>query len=83
MVSEDAFMKTVLVAGGAGFIGSHLIDSLLNQGNTVICADKLVMGDKNITHLHGNSRFKFYEVELTDRFKLNQIFEENKISANT
>ena len=43
-------MQNILVAGGAGFIGSHLIDGLLNQGNFVICADKLIMGDKNIEH---------------------------------
>ena len=34
----------ILVAGGAGFIGSHLIDSLLSDGHIVVCADKLIMG---------------------------------------
>ena len=48
----------ILVAGGAGFIGSHLIDSLLSEGNKVICADKLIMGDKNIDHLKNKNGFK-------------------------
>ena len=64
----------ILVAGGAGFIGSHLIDSLLAEGHKVICADKLIMGDKNIEHLRGREDFKFYEVELADQDKVDQIF---------
>lgn len=71
----------ILVAGGAGFIGSHLIDNLLAEGNTVICADKLIMGDKNIQHLKGRDDFKFYGVELADQEKVDQIFSENKIDV--
>lgn len=37
----------IFVAGGAGFIGSHLCDALLKKGNTVIVADKLVMGKQS------------------------------------
>ena len=69
----------ILVAGGAGFIGSHLMDSLLAEGNNVICADKLIMGDKNIQHLLGRTDFKFYNVELADQNNVDQIFEDNKI----
>ena len=54
----------ILVAGGAGFIGSHLCDALLEKGNRVIVADKLIMGKQNIEHLMENERFKFYEMEL-------------------
>lgn len=50
----------ILVAGGAGFIGSHLCDALLEKGNRVIVADKLIMGKQNIEHLMENERFKFY-----------------------
>ena len=71
----------ILVAGGAGFIGSHLMDSLLAGGNTVVCADKLIMGDKNIQHLKGREDCKFYEVELADQDKVDQIFAENKIDV--
>ena len=71
----------ILVAGGAGFIGSHLIDSLLANGHTVVCADKLIMGKQNIAHLEGNPDFKFYDYELADQELVDRIFAENKIDA--
>lgn len=71
----------ILVAGGAGFIGSHLIDSLIGEGHSIICADKLVMGDNNIKHLKDNSAFKFYETDLAIQDNVNRIFSENKIDA--
>ena len=71
----------ILVAGGAGFIGSHLVDSLLAQGNTVICADKLIMSDKNIKHLLEKENFKFYNVELADQYEVDKIFAENSIDT--
>lgn len=71
----------ILVAGGAGFIGSHLIDSLLAEGHSVVCADKLIMGKQNIAHLEGNPNFKFYEYELADQSLVDQIFAENKIDV--
>lgn len=71
----------ILVAGGAGFIGSHLIDSLLAEGYRVICADKLIMGKQNIEHLKDNENFKFYEVELADQKKVDQILVENAIDV--
>ncbi len=71
----------ILVAGGAGFIGSHLIDSLLHEGHRIICADKLIMGKQNIEHLNGNENFKFYETELADQQKVEQIFTENAIDV--
>ena len=71
----------ILVAGGAGFIGSHLIDSLLANGHTVVCADKLIMGKQNISHLEGNPGFKFYDYELADQELVDRIFAENKIDA--
>jgi UDP-glucuronate decarboxylase len=58
--------KRVLVTGGAGFIGSHLIDRLLDQGHEVICADNLFTGTKrNIDHLHGHPRFEFLRHDVT------------------
>ena len=71
----------ILVAGGAGFIGSHLIDSLLAKGHTVVCADNLTMGKKNIEHLEENPSFKFYDYELADQNLVDRIFDENKIDA--
>lgn len=52
--------KRILVTGGAGFLGSHLIDKLLSQGHEVICVDNLFTGTKrNIDHLHNHPRFEF------------------------
>ena len=71
----------ILVAGGAGFIGSHLIDSLLAERHKVICVDKLIMGDNNIDHLRGREDFKFYNVELADQDKVDQIFANENIDV--
>ena len=58
--------KRILVTGGAGFLGSHLIDRLLAQGHEVICADNLFTGTKrNIEHLHGHPRFEFIRHDVT------------------
>lgn len=69
----------ILVAGGAGFIGSHLIDSLLRAEHYVVCADKLIMGEKNINHLLDNPKFKFVNIELTEQNKVDELFKEEKI----
>lgn len=71
----------ILVAGGAGFIGSHLMDSLLAEGHKVICADKLIMGKQNIEHLEGRDKFKFYKVELADQEKVDEIFSTEHIDV--
>jgi UDP-glucuronate decarboxylase len=56
----------VLVAGGAGFLGSHLCESLLNKGHSVICLDNLYTGSKeNILHLLGNPQFEFLRHDVT------------------
>lgn len=70
-----------LVAGGAGFIGSHLIDSLLAAGHRVICADKLIMGDRNIAHLFVNKNFKFINIELADQNKVDEILENERVDV--
>lgn len=55
-----------LVTGGAGFIGSHLCDSLLASGHEVICLDNLFTGDKrNIDHLLDHPRFEFLRHDVT------------------
>jgi UDP-glucuronate decarboxylase len=52
--------KRILVTGGAGFLGSHLIDRLLADGHEVLCADNLFTGTKrNVDHLHNHPRFEF------------------------
>lgn len=58
--------KRVMVTGGAGFLGSHLIDRLLEHGDEVLCVDNLFTGSKkNIDHLHNHPRFEFLRHDVT------------------
>jgi UDP-glucuronate decarboxylase len=58
--------KRILVTGGAGFLGSHLIDRLLDQGHEVLCIDNLFTGTKrNIEHLHAHPCFEFIRHDAT------------------
>lgn len=57
----------ILVTGGAGFIGSHLCEFLLNKGHEVICMDNLVTGNAdNIAHLFGMEGFEFIRYDVTN-----------------
>lgn len=59
--------KRILVTGGAGFLGSHLCDRLLKDGNEVICIDNYFTGQKtNIAHLIGNSNFELIRHDITN-----------------
>ena len=58
--------KRILITGGAGFLGSHLCERLLNEGNEVICLDNFFTGDKNnILHLVSNPRFEVMRHDVT------------------
>ena len=60
-------MKKFLIAGGAGFIGSHLSEKLLNRGDSVICVDNYITGSKeNISHLLDNPNFTLVEQDIVD-----------------
>lgn len=62
-------MKKILVTGGAGFIGSHLCERLLNEGNEVICLDNYFTGSKqNIVHLMDNPYFELIRHDITMPF---------------
>ncbi len=62
-------MKQILVTGGAGFVGSHLCERLLNDGNKVICLDNFYTGDReNIDHLAGDPHFEMVEHDVTEPF---------------
>ena len=57
----------VLITGGAGFIGSHLVDKFLGEGHEVIAMDNLLTGDvTNIAHLSGRDEFRFIKQDVTN-----------------
>jgi UDP-glucuronate decarboxylase len=67
----------ILITGGAGFLGSHLCERLLNEGNEVICLDNFYTGRKqNIAHLLENPYFELVRHDVTDPFKfeVDQIY---------
>ena len=58
-------MTTVLVTGGAGFLGSHLCDRLIARGDDVICVDNFFTGTKaNIRHLLGHPQFELIRHDI-------------------
>ncbi len=70
-------MKRILITGGAGFIGSHLCERLLNEGNEVICLDNFFTGSKeNIRHLLDNNRFELVRHDVTKEYyaEVDQIY---------
>jgi UDP-glucuronate decarboxylase len=67
----------VLVTGGAGFLGSHLIDKLIERGDDIICVDNLFTGTKkNIHHLRNHPQFEFIRHDVTDplNIQVDQIY---------
>lgn len=61
----------VLITGGAGFLGSHLADKLVDRGDDVICLDNLFTGSKrNIAHLRNAPNFEFVRHDVIDPFKV-------------
>lgn len=69
--------KRILVTGGAGFLGSHLCEKLLNNGNKVICVDNFSTGAKeNIFHLFDNQSFEFLQYDIISplNIEVNEIY---------
>ena len=64
----------ILVTGGAGFIGSHMVDSLINLGHQVIVVDNLYSGKRE----NVNSKANFYHIDITHLAELERIFEEER-----
>lgn len=72
--------KKVLITGGAGFIGSHLSEKLLNLNYQIVCLDNLITGQKkNIAHLLKNPNFKFIEADVANKktYQLLNIKDQN------
>ena len=77
--------KTVLVTGGAGFIGSHLCEALVEKGHNVVCIDNFndyyspYIKENNIEKLSVNNNFTLYRRDITEFQTLLGVFKENKI----
>ena len=66
-------MPTSVVTGGAGFLGSHLCDELLAQGERVICVDNLETGSlENVLHLKNGANFRFEMFYITDHYEVDE-----------
>jgi nucleoside-diphosphate-sugar epimerase len=64
-------MRRVVVAGGAGFVGSHLCDRLVERGDSVVCLDDLSTGSQeNVAHLLGSDRFKLVVTDVSEKVEL-------------
>ncbi|HEY0437074.1 MAG TPA: NAD-dependent epimerase/dehydratase family protein, partial [Phenylobacterium sp.] len=64
---RDVRGKQILVAGGAGFLGSHLCERLVDQGHQVVCLDNLQTGSQdNLRRLLGAARFELVEADIVD-----------------
>ncbi|HEY9212297.1 MAG TPA: UDP-glucuronic acid decarboxylase family protein [Ancylobacter sp.] len=77
IVHPDLVPQRILVAGGAGFLGSHLCEALLLQGHEVLCVDNFLTGrSSNIEHLRNNSNFKviMHDVVLPLDAEVDQIY---------
>ncbi|MDD4734713.1 MAG: SDR family oxidoreductase [Kiritimatiellae bacterium] len=70
-MTKSTSQPVSVVAGGAGFLGSHLCDYLLEKGHRVVCLDNLITGNEaNIEHLSGNERFTFIKHNVTEYIDL-------------
>ena len=79
--------NTILVTGGAGFIGSHLIEKLLPQGHSVVCIDNYDpfyskhLKETNLSTLFHSSNFVFYEGDIRDKDFMEGVFAKHKIDV--
>ena len=80
-------MKTILITGGAGFIGSHLADKLLESGNNIIVIDNMndfynpSIKQKNIEHNLINEHYRFYKADIENINEIDSIFKNHKIDT--
>ena len=75
-------MSTILVTGGAGYIGSHTCVELLNAGYDVVVVDNLCNSSReslNRVKTITGKELKFYEADIADRDAMSRVFEENDI----
>ena len=80
-------MKTLLVTGGAGFVGSHLCEKLISLGNKVICIDHFdnfydpSIKEQNIKNIIANPLFTLYRYDIRDEKKMEEVFSSTNIDC--
>lgn len=80
-------MKTYLITGGAGFIGSTLTVKLLNKGNQVIAIDNFnayynpIQKEENVREFLENENYQLYRIDIRNRDEIRKVFDENKIDV--
>ncbi len=72
----------ILVTGGAGFIGSHLVDRLLERSNRVVCVDNFILGRReHLKDAMENPNFSLHELDLLELDKLDELFDQENFDA--
>ncbi len=80
-------IKTYLITGGAGFIGSTLTERLLNENNKVVCIDNFCdyynpkLKEKNVEEFVKNKNYSLYRIDIRNRDDVKNVFDENKIDV--
>lgn len=80
-------IKTYLITGGAGFIGSTLTERLLNENNKVLCIDNFCdyynpkLKEKNVKEFVKNKNYSLYRIDIRNRDDVKNVFDENKIDV--
>jgi nucleoside-diphosphate-sugar epimerase len=74
-------MKSILVTGGAGYVGSGLLRELLSEGYQVTCIDNLMFGGESLLNLWHNKNFKFYNCNINNKKQIDKIISENNFDA--
>ena len=74
-------MKKILITGGMGYIGSHVINLFLNKNYNVTVIDKILFGSNSLLSFIGNDNFKFFNLDIRENEEIEKIFKKNNFDA--